>query len=247
MTITDPAERQSLRDQYGAWTLLKQCANDESIILILTPILLMIWVYNGKQASFDHIFGFYGRWQDFYAALYEWFSAFLLMFWVPFFIIKVVFKKRLRDFGFRLGDVRSGLRIVLILAPFMIWMSYVGSGGADMQAEYPLARSTTAYLPMFILAESSYLLYYVGWEFFFRGFMLFGLEEKFGAAISILIQTIPSVIVHIGKPGNETFAAIGAGLVGGYIAIRTRSMFYPLLLHALVGICTDIFVTLRVM
>jgi membrane protease YdiL (CAAX protease family) len=246
MTITDPTERQSLRDKFGAWTLLKQCANDESIILILTPILLMIWVYHGKQANFDHIFGFYGRWQDFYAALYEWLSAFLLMFWVPYFVVRVIFKKRLRDFGLRLGDIRSGLRIVLIMIPFMIWMSYVGSAGADMQTEYPLAKSTMDYLPMFVLAEASYLLYYIGWEFFFRGFMLFGLEEKFGPAIAILIQTIPSVIVHIGKPGNETFAAIGAGLVGGYIAIRTRSIYYPLLLHVLVGISTDVFVMLRV-
>ncbi|MBN1121034.1 MAG: CPBP family intramembrane metalloprotease [Anaerolineae bacterium] len=247
MTITDPTERQSLRDQYNATTILKQAITDEGIILFLTPILLMIWVYHGKQGSFDHIFGFVGHWQDFYSALYEWFSAFLLMFWVPYFVIRVVFKKRLRDFGLRLGDVRSGVRIVLILAPFMIWMSYVGSGGVDMQAEYPLAKSTMEYLPMFILAEASYLLYYVGWEFFFRGFMLFGLEEKFGAAIAILIQTIPSVIIHIGKPGNETFAAIGAGLIGGYVAMRTRSIYYPLLLHILVGICTDVFVTLRVM
>ena len=75
--------------------------------------------------------------------------------------------------------------------------------------------------------------------------MLFGLEKKYGAFTAILIQTIPSAIVHIGKPASESFAAILAGLVFGYLAIRTRSIFYSFILHAAVGIGTDIFVTLR--
>ena len=75
--------------------------------------------------------------------------------------------------------------------------------------------------------------------------MLFGLERQYDAVTSILIQTIPSTIVHIGKPASESFAAILAGLAFGYMAIRTRSILYPLLLHAVVGIGTDVFVTLR--
>jgi membrane protease YdiL (CAAX protease family) len=90
-----------------------------------------------------------------------------------------------------------------------------------------------------------YLVYYLGWEFLFRGFMLFGLEGRCGAVLAILVQMIPSAIVHIGKPASESFAAIAAGLVFGYVAFRTRSILYPLLLHAIVGIGTDVFVTLH--
>jgi membrane protease YdiL (CAAX protease family) len=98
---------------------------------------------------------------------------------------------------------------------------------------------------LFLVVEVFYLIYYCGWEFLFRGFMLLGLEQRAGAVMAILIQTIPSAVVHIGKPVAESFAAILAGWVFGYLAYRTRSILYPLLLHAVVGIGTDMFVTLR--
>jgi uncharacterized protein len=75
--------------------------------------------------------------------------------------------------------------------------------------------------------------------------MLFGLEKRYGPLTAILFQMIPSAIVHIGKPAGESFGAILAGIIFGYLAIRTRSILYPLILHATVGISIDIFVTLR--
>ncbi len=231
----------------GFKTLFQQRDSESTLILFIVPIILTFWVYYGKQADFDQLFrGFQGKWnQDFFSAIYEYLTAFLLMFWVPYFIIKMVFKKKLRDFGFRFGDARYGLIFVLIMAPYILWIVYAGSSGVVIQNEYPLSKSTMGHLYLFIIVEIFYLIYYIGFEFLFRGFMLFGLEKRYGALAAILIQTIPSAIIHIGKPASESFGAIFAGLVFGYLAIRTRSVLYPLLLHAIIGIGTDIFVTLR--
>lgn len=228
-------------------TLFRQRDSESSFILFIVPVLLTLWVYFGKQSDFDQLFkGFQGRWnQDFYSTVFEYLTAFLLMFWIPYFFIKIAFRKGLRDFGFQMGDAKYGFRFVLIALPFLLWASYVGSSDSAMQMEYPLAKSTMTHFYLFLVVEIFYLIYYISWEFLFRGFMLFGLEKKFGALTAILIQTIPSAIVHIGKPVSESFGAIFAGLVFGYLAIRTRSILYPLLLHAAVGIGTDVFVTLR--
>jgi membrane protease YdiL (CAAX protease family) len=228
-------------------TIFQQRDPESSLILFVVPILLTIWVYFGKQADFDQLFkGFQSRWnQDFYSTVYEYLTAFLLMFWVPYFIIKIGFKNKLKNFGFQLGDARYGFRFIFITLPFLIWIIYVGSSNAGIQTEYPLAKSTLGMLPLFFTVEMFYLLYYIGWEFLFRGFMLFGLEKQYGAFTAILIQTIPSAIVHIGKPASESFGAILAGLIFGFLAIRTRSILYPLLLHIVIGIGTDVFVMLR--
>ncbi len=235
------------KDSVSFKTLFRQRDPEPSFILFIVPIILTIWVYYGKQADFDQLFkGFHGHGnQDFYSTIYEYLTAFLLMFWVPYFIIKMIFKKNLREFGFQIGNLKYGLRFVLIALPFLVWSAYVGSSGSSIQTEYPLAKSTMGHPPLFLAIELFYIVYYIGWEFFFRGFMLFGLEKKYGAFTAILIQTIPSAIVHIGKPASESFAAILAGLVFGYLAIRTRSIFYSFILHAAVGIGTDVFVMLR--
>lgn len=228
-------------------TLIQERDQESALILLVVPILLTLWVYYGKQADFTQLFkGLQGRWNlDFYSTIYEYITAFLLMFWIPFFILKMIFKKKLRDFGFGIGDARYGLRFMAIAFPFLVWAVYVGSSQAGIQSEYPLSKSSMEHLHLFIIVEVFYLVYYIGWEFLFRGFMLFGLEKRFGALSAILIQTIPSAIVHIGKPASESFGAIFAGLVFGYLAIRTRSILYPLILHAIVGLGTDIFVILR--
>lgn len=227
---------------------LIQVRNSESaLILLIVPFILTFWVYYGKQADFDRLFkGFGDIWnRDFYSAIYEYCIAFLLMFWVPYFIVKMTFKQRLRDFGFQWGDARYGFRFIVIVLPYVLWMAYVGSSAESMQIEYPLAKSTMQHWPLFLTVEIFYIVFYLGWEFLFRGFMLFGLEKHYGAISAILIQTIPSAIVHIGKPAYESFGAIFAGLVFGFLAIRTRSMFYPLILHAIIGVANDLFITFR--
>ena len=228
-------------------SLLRQRDPESSFILLVVPIILTIWVYYGKQADFDQLFkSFHSRWnQDFYGAVYEYLTAFLLMFWVPFFIVRMFFKKRIREFGFRTGDARYGWRFVALVLPIFLWAAYVGSSGSGIQSEYPLAKSSMGHYYQFLVVEIFYLIYYLSWEFLFRGFMLFGLEKRFGAYTAILIQMIPSAIIHIGKPASESFGAIFAGLAFGYLAIRTRSIIYPLILHAIIGIGTDVFVTLR--
>jgi len=218
-----------------------------SWILLLVPVLLTLWVYFGKQDFFDTLFGsLFNVWnQDFYSTLYEYFCAFILMFGIPFIFVKFMFKDKLSEYGFKKGDIVFGAKFCLYSIPIILILMFVGAGTESVQGEYPLAKSITENVNYLIIIEICYLVYYISWEFLFRGFMLFGMEKKYGALAAILIQTIPSTIVHIGKPFGETMGAVIGGLVFGYLAIRTRSIFYPFFMHALLGISTDIFVIVR--
>ena len=74
--------------------------------------------------------------------------------------------------------------------------------------------------------------------------MLFGLKEKFGY-YSVLIQMIPFLILHNGKPAPETFGAIIAGLALGILALRTNSILYCVLTHMSVMFSIDLISVLR--
>jgi uncharacterized protein len=73
-------------------------------------------------------------------------------------------------------------------------------------------------------------LYFFAWEFFFRGYLLFGLREKFGE-FSIVIQAALFAVAHIGKPALEVLISPFAGLLLGYIAYRNRSFLPAFLIH----------------
>ena len=73
------------------------------------------------------------------------------------------------------------------------------------------------------------------WEFFFRAFMLFGLEPELGD-MAIYVQMIPFAIAHVGKPKIETLSSIAGGIVVGYIVRRCRSFWPAFILHLVVGL-----------
>lgn len=67
-------------------------------------------------------------------------------------------------------------------------------------------------------------------EFFFRGFMLFGLEKKFGR-YSALIQAFPYMLIHLYKPWPELYFSFFAGIALGLINLRSRSVIPSIIIH----------------
>ena len=73
------------------------------------------------------------------------------------------------------------------------------------------------------------------WEFFFRAFMLFGLEPALGE-LAIYVQMVPFAIAHLGKPEVETLSSIAGGIAIGYVVQRCRSFWPAFLLHLAIAL-----------
>jgi membrane protease YdiL (CAAX protease family) len=111
---------------------------------------------------------------------------------------------------------------------------------------YPLAKAACDGARTFVGYEISYLvLYYLPWEWVFRGVLFLPLVPAIGLIPSLAVQTAVSTLLHIGHPDAEVFGAAGAGLAFGLVAYFTGSFLYPLVLHAATGIATDTFLYVR--
>jgi membrane protease YdiL (CAAX protease family) len=226
---------------------LAEISTKESIIALSSLIFMTLYVYHGIPKFFySFIAPVFGELMnapltDFVSRAYQCLFVFITFFVLPALIVKLKYRESISDYGFQKGDTSYGFRFLLIAIPVVLPFIYISSFKQDFQQEYPLpllARSSTKYL---LLWECFYLFYYIGWEFLFRGYLLFGLEKKIGDYWAILFQTLPSTIIHIGKPEGETISAIIAGIAFGAVALRTRSILYPLLLHYIVGLSMDVF------
>jgi len=218
------------------------------ILLLSVPVILLVYIYHGMDEAFARYFSHLSSlyYFDIYRYVYQFLTTLVLFFLFPLIIIKLVFKEKLKNYGLTLGDKRYGLRFIIITIPLIVTpIIILGSHMPQVRAEYPLSKLVQDNASVFLLYEFSYvLLYYVGWEFFFRGYMLFGLKEKFGDTYAILLQVIPSALLHFNKPESEFLGSIVLGIVLGYLALRTRSILYPLIIHSCIGVFTDLFVTI---
>jgi membrane protease YdiL (CAAX protease family) len=77
----------------------------------------------------------------------------------------------------------------------------------------------------------------LSWEFFFRGWILFGYARKFGDN-ALWLQAVPFAIAHFGKPEIETISTIFGGFIFGLVAWRSRSFIYAFSIHLFVNIFT---------
>jgi len=155
----------------------------------------------------------------------------LLYFIIPMGIIIFIFREKPGDYGFRAGDWKKGLLIsltcIVIMVP-LLWL--IGHSDSTMQKYY---QGQVKGLPWTTFADL------FGWEFIFRGWLLFGYARKFGPE-ALWLQAIPFALVHIGKPELETLSTIFGGFVFGWVAWKTRSFVYPFLIHWFVATFTII-------
>jgi membrane protease YdiL (CAAX protease family) len=165
-----------------------------------------------------------------------WISSFIYFGVFPVLTILIFLRKNPLDFGLRLGNYKLWIPYVVIFLVIVIPILYVSSDMSSVQGYYRSGRNFD--LLKYALQMGVYML---GWEFLFRGFMLFGLQEKFKEG-SIIIQMIPFVLLHIGKPEIESISTIFTGLLWGYICYRGKSFWPAYIMHMVVNVSNKAFV-----
>lgn len=217
-----------------------------AIILIVSTVLICLYLYGGLAGAFERFFPELASsnrpFVSIYPSLYNYVFGLIVLGLIPMLIVKVGFKESLRDYGLQLGNWRFGLAVLPFGILIFVMMSWFSAADPLFQAEYPLSSGAGDSPLHIVLHEGGYLLYYIGFEFLFRGFMLFGLRKEMGDWNAILIQTLASTVIHIGKPFPETMSAIVGGIVFGVFVLRCRSIYYQLVLHWTLGVSLNLFI-----
>jgi membrane protease YdiL (CAAX protease family) len=148
----------------------------------------------------------------------------------PLAIIGFVFRESPSRYGLRIHFTRQMVHIYLGLLLIMVVTVYLASFSPAFVRKYPMANDLGDD-PLRVLAwELIRGFRFVCLEFFYRGFLLFSLEARFGHH-AIAVAALPYGIIHHGKPFAEALGAVLAGGVLGFMALRSRSIAGGALLH----------------
>ncbi len=173
-----------------------------------------------------------------------------LMFWAfgqcavyvagPLLVVKLLFRRPLADFGAKLPGMFACAWAYLIMAAVMLPCVLYVSTSERFLHTYPFYRLALGESPWprFLIWEVCYALQFVSLEFFFRGFLLHGTRRRFGA-YSIYVMMVPYCMIHFNKPALETLGAITAGIVLGFMSLKTRSIWMGAGLHIFVAWTMD--------
>jgi len=173
------------------------------VVTIVSTLLLVV----------DHYYTF---------TAYKHWDRFIFYLVIPLLLIVVLFRENPGQYGFSLGDWKLGLVYnalgILLMAPILY---YLAGGNATMKSYY---QGLLPGLPWTTFLDL------IGWEFFFRGWILFAYLRRFGHD-ALWLQSVPFALAHIGKPDIETLSTIFGGFAFGWVAYRTKSFVWPFLIH----------------
>jgi membrane protease YdiL (CAAX protease family) len=173
-----------------------------------------------------------------------------LMFWAfgqfaiyvvgPLLVIKLLFRHSLVDYGTKLRGMFSYSWAYLLMAAVMLPGVLFASTREGFLHTYPFYRlaESEPLWPRFFIWELCYAVQFVSLEFFFRGFLLHGTRRRFGA-YSIYVMMVPYCMIHFAKPPLETLGAIAAGIILGFMSLKTRSIWMGAALHIYVAWTMD--------
>ena len=161
---------------------------------------------------------------DYYYKLtaYKYWDRLILYLVIPLLLTFVLFRENPKEYGFSLGDWKLGLIYtalgILIMAPIIY---FIGSGNTAMKSYYEYLMPGLPWTTFIDL---------IGWEFFFRGWILFAYVRRYGTD-ALWLHAVPFALAHIGKPDVETLSTIFGGFAFGWVAYRTKSFVWPFLIH----------------
>lgn len=219
------------------------------VVFLAVAILQTVsWYYTSRSFFIQNFRDYFIHSEADFLKLFEflyWFIGdFFTNFVVPLLIIKILFRENGKDYGVTWGDFRSGMGYTGVSLMIMLPLIWYASSKQEFLLVYPHLLPARDSWELLLYYEAGMFLYMISWEFIWRGFMLFGLYPKFGF-YSVLIQMIPFLILHNGKPALETFSAIAGGIALGAIALRTGSFFYGVIIHISIMYAIDILAVLR--
>jgi hypothetical protein len=241
-----------------------------AIVIFFTSIFIILFMFFGKtQENLELV-----RHLPILRRLPGDYPQYVLYFVLSFFFLgffpllaAVLSGKHLREMGLvRPRPLFQHKITYLVVVAVIVGFGFSNAYNQDLYDYYPLSESLIHSIEdhgfhYFILHVFIYFfLFYLPWELTFRGLLVFPFiyqfcsEEELTAEkwhrnpkiITIaLIQTVPSALLHFGHPVSESLGAIAFGFFMSYVVVKTRSIFWSLVMHAGIGIFLDFIIILR--
>lgn len=148
--------------------------------------------------------------------------------------------KTLAEHGVHTGGlVKSGV-LITTLTPIFAGIVAQNMKQPVMWQYYPEIRTNDFSKSFAVMSSASWLSYLIGFEFFFRGFLINHWQQKYSTADSLAMTTLLYTLVHLPNNWREMLSCIPMGYIFGGMSLNSNNMASPLIMHWVISTTSDI-------
>ncbi len=178
-----------------------------------------------------------------YAPPYTWNEYLLVnitcLIFIPMLIIFTIFRENPQSYGL-MRPQNDAAKIALWFFLLMLPILIIASRFPAFRNYYPIQKEAIYSVRYFLYFEITYGFYLFCWEFFFRGFLTFGLEKRLGSITAVILPSIAFCALHWTKPIPEFLGSFIAGIAMGWLALRGKSFLPGFWIHWGISVIFDI-------
>jgi membrane protease YdiL (CAAX protease family) len=164
---------------------------------------------------------------------------------IPFLLFNVLSGVKPSKTGLSAGSSGHYWYLLIIFLVFVSFVTFLSSGQKSIQEKYPQLRIECWSVKYSLISLSGWILYILGYEFFFRGILLFTCYRAFGFWASLLINIFLYSVAHLDQGVLMSLGAIPAGVIFCLLTLLTGSFLFAFLIHSLMAVTTEIFAIYR--
>lgn len=238
----------SIQDEWARLrTALARLDSQTIFVLTFTAVAVVLQFILGDRGLFhSHLASAVPREWRGLAGWGWWFGMQgLFGFVLPILGLQLFFSPPLSQFGLGLGNWRLASVIAALYLPLVAVGTWILSDGTAFQEQYPHYTPATRDWTFFLIYEALFLFYWLGWEYLWRGFIIFGTSHTLGL-YAIFVQAVPFAALHVSKPWPEALLSVVGGIALGALVWRCRSFWIAVPIHAAQMMLLDLWCTLRV-
>jgi len=184
----------------------------------------------------------YGEEKTFvYWFLFQKIAGFIFLGLIPGIVAILVLKTNLAYYGVSMENINESLLWILGFTVLIILMNMYAAKKPDSLKMYPQIRLKEWTMNTAILSSLGWILYLVGYEFMFRGLLLFTFIPVMGVWPAILLNVTFYVLVHVPKGLKESIGSIPLGIILCILTIKTGTIWIALFVHISLALSNQFF------
>ena len=156
-------------------------------------------------------------------------------------LILLVLDGNLHGYGLGFSFLKPIPWWVFLLIPVILVVGFFSASKPGNLALYPQIRVKYWTPGTLALSGFSWVIFLIGYEFLFRGFMLYASLDVMGPWAAIALNCSLYAFAHFYKSPGEAFGAIPLGIMFCYLTLLTGNIWTAVVIHSVMALSNEWF------
>lgn len=167
-------------------------------------------------------------------------TGFLILGVIPGVFYSLFINSDIDFFGFSISHFSSVFIIILILSAFIILAVYANQKSSPERNSLQIKITEWNFI-LFGINSFGWIIYLIGYEYLFRGILLFECNSSFGFWPAITINVVIYSAIHMVNGKDEALGALIFGAVASYFTLIQGTILIPIFMHIVLSLSSDYF------